>query len=923
VRFVVSRRLYRLLLLLLPRRFRKRHAGELEYVFVQHLSEAHERFGWMGVVTVWARCVLEIVGDSALALLGWSTKSRSTARSADESRRYNQKETVGMGDVMKNFLHDLRVTFRTLSRAPGFAAVAILTLALGIGANTTIFTLLDTVILSPLPFPEADRLIDISHRGVGPGRGDMGQTAAWHFTYQDENRSFEALGKYGFRPVPITGVGEPEAIPALFVTSGVFRALRVNPIIGRAFTLEDEALDAPSLIMLSEGYWQTRFGQDPGVIGQTIEVSGTPAEVIGVMPSSLRSLGVDPSIYVLLQYDRSQLFVGNTGWNGVARLRDGVTIEQAEADIARMLPMAFEKFPGGPVIDTMREAQLAPFLTPLKEDIVGSASRLLWVLMGGVGVVLLIACANVANLFLVRADGKGGEMAVRTAIGASARRIGWEYMKESLLLGVLGGIGGLGLAHFGLRLLVSSDMARLPRLADASVNSQVLLFTLIVSVGSGLLFGLFPILRHRQIELVSALKEGGRSGMSAREKNRTQNALAVVQMAFALVLLVASGLMLRTAQEISNVNPGFSGEEELLAFRLTPSQADARGADNIAATHEAIARRLAEMPGVTGVAIANSMPMDGTGNVNPFYAQDITPTDAPTGSRRHKWIGADYFETLRIPLLFGRSFTWSDIHDRMPVAIVSETLAREYWGSPEAAMGRFVAARPDPPNWYEVIGVAADVRESGMDQDPPVQVYWPQVTLAFWQGMNADQPNSWRSMSYAVRSNRVGTADFLQAVKDAIWEVNANLPVRGLRTFPELMSASVARTTFSIILLGIAAGTALFLGIIGLYGVIAYSVSQRSREIGMRMALGAPSSTVKKMVLKQGVVLAAIGIAVGLGMAFGLTRLMTALLFGVDPVDPVTFAVVPTGLMVVVLLASYLPARRAAKVDPMSALRQE
>jgi hypothetical protein len=259
----------------------------------------------------------------------------------------------------------------------------------------------------------------------------------------------------------------------------------------------------------------------------------------------------------------------------------------------------------------------------------------------------------------------------------------------------------------------------------------------------------------------------------------------------------------------------------------------------------------------------------------------------------------------------------------MPVAIVSETLAREYWGSPEAAVGKFVAARPDPPNWYEVIGVAADVREFGMDQDPPVMVYWPQVTLAFWQGMDADQPNSWRSMSYAVRSSRVGTADFLQAVKETIWEVNANLPVRNLRTFPELMKQSVVRTTFSIILLGIAAGTALLLGIIGLYGVISYSVSQRSKELGMRMALGAPSSTVKKMVLKQGVVLAAIGIAVGLGLAFGLTRLMTALLFGVHPVDPVTFAAVPTGLLLVVLLASYLPARRAAKVDPMSALRQE
>ncbi len=921
MKFGASRRFYRALLWLLPRDFRRRNGAELEDVFAQHLSAAYERSGWLAVAGVWGRCSLEIIGDGLLEAFKRFGGRRSSSRRG--SPRITPQTKNGLGGFMKNILQDLRVSLRALRRAPGFAAVAILTLALGIGANTAIFTLLDTVILSPLPFPEADRLIAVSHRGAGPGREDMGQTAAWHLTYQDENRSFEELGMYGLGSQPVTGAGEPEAVPTLFVTSGVFKALRVNALIGRTFTLDDEALDAPSLIMLSEGYWQTRFGQDPAVIGQTLQVNGVTSEIIGVMPSSIRSLGYDPAIIVLMQIDRSTLFVGNTGWDAVARLRGGVSMEQASADIDRMLPMAFEKFPGGPVIDTMREAQLAPLLQPLKDDIVGAATNLLWILMGGVSVVLLIACANVANLFLVRAEGKGVEMAVRSAIGASTKRISWEYLKESLVLGVLGGLGGLGLAHVGLRTLVSSELASFPRLADATLNSKVLLFTLLVSVGSGLLFGLFPVFKNRRIELVNALKEGGRSGMSARERNRTQNALAIVQMAFALVLLVASGLMLRTAHEIRNVNPGFSGEEELLAFRLTPSQADARGANNIAATHEAIARRLAELPGVTGVAIANSMPMDGSGNVNPFYAEGVTPLDAPTGSRRHKWIGAEYFETLRIPLLVGRFFTWADIHDRMPVAIVSETLAREYWGSPEAAMGKLVAARPDPPRWYEVIGVAADVREFGLDQEPPVQVYWPQVTLAFWQGMDADQPNSWRTMSYAVRSIRVGTADFLQTVKDGIWEVNANLPVRNLRTFSELMTRSVARTTFTIVLLGIAAGTALLLGIIGLYGVISYSVSQRSRELGMRMALGAPGSTVMKMVLRQGLGLSAIGITLGLGMAFGLTRLMTALLFGVDPVDPMTFVLVPAGLMVVVLLASYLPARRASRVDPMNALRQE
>jgi len=919
--FGASRRLYRALLLVLPRDFRRRYGAEIERVFEQHLSESFQRSGLIGFAAVWARCVVEVFGDCVDMRFGNLVRPRS--RSAGSSQNKNVHNRVGIGDKMRNLFQDLRVSVRALRRAPGFAAVSIVTLSLGIGANTAIFALLETVILSPLPFPDADRLIAVSHRGFGPGDGDMGQTAAWHFTYEDENRSFENLGMFGSRAVPVTGAGEPEAVQTLFVTSGMFRALRVNPVLGRSLTREDEELEAPATVMLSRGYWQSRFGEDPSVVGQTLQVNGIATEIIGVLPSSIRSLGYDPAIIVPLQFDRSTLFVGNTGWDAVARLRDGVTMQQASADMVRMLPMAFEKFPGGPVIDTMREARIEPCLQSLKDDIVGSASGLLWILMGGVGVVLLIACANVANLFLVRAEGKGVEMAVRTAIGASASRISWEYLKESLVLGVLGGIGGIGLAHLGLELLVSTELANFPRLADAAINPQVLLFTLIVSVASGIMFGMFPVFKHLRIELVSALKEGGRSGTSGRERHRTQNALAVTQVAFALVLLVASGLMLRSAQEISNVNPGFAGEEELLAFRLTPSRADVRGTDEIAAAHEAIAHRIAEMPGVTGVAIANSMPMDGTGNSNPFYAEGVTPLDAPSGSRRHKWIGADYFETLRIPLLAGRPFTWADIHDRMPVAIVSETLATEYWGSPEAAMGKMVAARPDPPRWYEVIGVATDVRENGMDQEPPVLVYWPQVTLAFWQDMEADQANTWRSMSYAVRSSRAGTPDFLQGVKDAIWEVNANLPVRNLRAFKELMSASVVRTTFMILLLGIAAGTALLLGTIGLYGVISYSVSQRSRELGMRMALGAPVSTVKKMVVRQGLILSGVGIALGLGMAFGLTRLMTALLYGVDPVDPLTYAAVPAGLMLVVLLASYLPARRAAKVDPVSALRQE
>jgi len=831
------------------------------------------------------------------------------------------KEKNGSWDWVLDRFRDLGLALRALGQRPLFTGVAVLVLALGIGASTAIFTLLDAVILSPLPFDEPDRLVAISHRGEGPGREDMGQTAAWHFTYEDENRVFVDLGMYRLGSVAVTGVGPPEAVPALYATGGVIRALRVSPVLGRSFIPEDEELGAPPTLLLSHSYWQNRFGGDAGVLGQTLRINGVSWEIVGVMPPSLRGLGYDPALVVPLRYDRSRLFVGNTGWDALARLRDGVTSQQASADMKRMLPMAFEKFPGGPVIDTMRKAKIAPSLQSLKDEVVGSVSGLLWVLMAGVGAVLLIACANVANLFLVRAEGKDSEMALRTALGASPTRIAWEYLKESLVLGALGGIGGLVLALAGLRVLLAMSPTEIPRLEEVSLSSTVLLFTSVVSLVSGLLFGAAPALRHCRRTLVDSLRQGHSWGMGGGRRGWAQNTLAVSQIALALLLLVASGLMFRTLDAVRSVDPGFHGPEELLALRLTLSDRMYPGVDKKATTHEEIARRLGEIPGVSSVALANAMPLDGSWNVNPFYAEGVTPLDEPSGSRSHKWLGAGYFETLGIPLLRGRAFTWHDIQNRAPVAVVSERLAREYWGSPQAAMGQRIAARPDPPRWYEVIGVAADVHELGLDQEPPVLVYWPQVTLAFWQDMAADEPNTWSTMGYAIRSPRVGTVGFEREVQDAIWSVDPELPVRNLRSLPLLIDRSMARTSFALVLLGIAAGVALLLGMTGVYGVISYSVSQRTGELGMRMVLGARSKDVTRMILWEATVLSATGVAIGLALSFGLTRLMAGLLFGVSPVDPVSFTSVASGLLAVALLASYLPARRAAAVDPVDAIR--
>ena len=841
-----------------------------------------------------------------------------------ENREERLRSKGGLWMHLADLARDLRLAFRSLAKRPLFAGVVVLVLALGIGASTAVFTLLDAIIISPLPFDNADRLVSVRHTAPGLGVQDAGQCAAWHFTYEDENRVFEDLGMYGGGSFTITGQGEPEAVAGLGVTSGVFRALRMRPVLGRIFTPEDDEPEAPNVVLLGYGYWQSRFGGDRNVVGQTIQASGDTWEIVGVMPASLRSLGPDPALIVPYRFDRSTLFVGNIGFGGVARLRDGVTVEQANADAARMLPLAFEKFPGGPVADFSERARFAPNIEPLKDRLVGNVANLLWILMAGVGVVLLIACANVANLFLVRADGKETEMAVRTAMGANRVRIGWEYLKESLLLGVLGGLAGLVLAFIGLQALVAAGPANLPRLEEVSLNRGVLLFTLAVSLGAGVFFGMFPVLRYGRSALVDALKEGGRSGTTGKERHRIQNVLAVSQMALALVLLVASGLMLRSFLSLQDVDPGFHDPESVLALRLSIPGNEVEEAADAAATHELIARRLAQIPGVSSVGLASAIPMGGGDNVNPLYVDGVEYVGDQTATiRRHKWIGEDYLETLQIPLLRGRTFTWQDIHDRVAAVLVSESLAREYWGSIDAAMGQRVAVRPNPPRWYEVIGVVADVREDGLGQDPSLLVYWPQVTLGFWEGTEPDRVQTWRAMGYAIRSGRVGTAGFQQEVREAIWEISPNLPVRGLRPMEELMALSIARTSFTLVLLGVASGVALLLGLIGVYGVISYAVSQRSRELGLRMALGAQAGQVKGMVLRQSLLLSGIGVGIGLGLAIALTRLMAGLLFGVSPMDPVTFLSVAAGLVGVALIASYVPAHRAATVDPMNVLRAE
>ena len=804
------------------------------------------------------------------------------------------------------------------------ACVVVFVLALGIGATTAIFTLVDAIILSPLPFADAERLVDLSHSAPNVGRGNVGTCAAWHYTYEDENRVFDRLAMFTTSTATITGGTEPEAVQSLATTADLFNVLGMGPHLGRVFGRDDEKPGAEAVVLLSHGYWASRFGGRSDVVGKTLQVDGQPRIIVGVLPPTLRALGADPAIVRPLRFNRANLFVGNVGNTGIARLKRGVTREQAAGDMARMLPMAFEKFPGGPVIEAARQANYIPSVRPFKDVLVGDARTLLWTLMAGVSVVLFIACANVANLFLVRAEGKDREMAVRAAIGAGPWRLSWEYLKESLLLGVLGGSAGVALAWAGLKALVATAPPQLPSLDQVTLDSRALLFAAALSVGAALVFATLPALRRWRRDVVESLKQGGHAAGVGRHRHRLQNLLAASQVAFALVLLVASGLMLRSAQALGGVDRGFVHADDVLALRVTIGQRTVRSTEEAALVQESIARRLGEVAGVRSVGMATALPMHRGGNINPLYVEGVTVQGrTPPITRRHKWIGPGYFETLGIPLRVGRDYTWQDVHNRIPGVIVSESLARAYWGSVDAAIGKRVSVRPDPVRWHEVIGVAGDVRDDGVSVEPVPMVYWPQVTLAFWQGDRADEMLVWGAVSYAVRSDRVGTPGFLEDVRRAVWSVNRDLPLQAVGPMSEFVARTTARTSFTLALLGIAAIVALILGLVGVYGVISYGVSLRTLELGMRMALGANAGRILRLVLFQGLAIIVAGLVVGLGLALLVTRAMAGLLFGVGPADPLTFALVAGLLMVVALAASYLPARRAARVAPMVVLRAE
>ncbi|MGH9773869.1 MAG: ABC transporter permease [Candidatus Acidiferrales bacterium] len=823
---------------------------------------------------------------------------------------------------MESFSSQLKQIFRRLRRAPLFTFITLLMLAAGVGANTAVFSVVEGILLKPLPYPHPEELVGVWHTAPGVNIPELNMSPSNYFIYREQSRTFADIGIYQNDSVSITGVGEPEQETALDVTDGLLPVLGISPVLGRTFSRQDDSPGASGTVILTYGYWQHKFGGAPTAIGQTMVVDGKSRQIIGVLPKDFRFFDEsDPALFVPLQLDRNKTLLGQFSYRGVARLKPGATLDQASTDVARMLPVVFRSFPAPPGFsaELFTKANIGPNLRPLIKDVVGDIGKLLWILMASIGMVLLIACANVANLLLVRTEGRQQELAIRAALGASPGRIASELLFESFVIGLMGSVLGLGLAYGALRLLVAIAPQGIPRLAEINIDVPALLFTLGVALLTSLLFGSVPVFKYARARAGVNLREGGRTLSEGRERHRARNVLVTVQVALAFVLLICSGLMIRTFRALTHVNPGFVRPAEVQTFHIYIPETEIKDPELVTRREQQILQRVAAVPGVSSAGFTNSIPMDGNDWWDPVFAQDraYAAGELPP-VRRFKFVSPEFFATLGIPLVAGRNLTWTDTFNKIPVALVSENLAREYWSNPENALGKRIRVG-SVDDWREVIGVVGDVYEDGVDKKAPTDVYWPVLNAKF-EGQPFDIR---RSAAFAVRSPRAGSQALMKDLQQAVWSVDSSLPLWRVRTLEDFCRTSMARTSFTLVMLGIAGAMALLLGTVGLYGVVAYSVSQRTREIGIRMALGAQQQTLTAMFVRQGMLLTGVGVVCGLAAAAAVMRLLTSLLFEISPADPVTYVAVTLGLVATAFLASYLPSRRAASVDPVGALRSE
>ncbi|HUI40415.1 MAG TPA: ABC transporter permease [Terriglobia bacterium] len=814
---------------------------------------------------------------------------------------------------------DLRFGVRALRKNPGFATVAVLTLALGIGANSAIFSLIDAVLLRPLPYADAQRLVLIKEKLALLSAEPVDVPAPDVVDFQRQSRAFSGVAGFQSTHIELSGAGQPARVLATRVTSELFPLLGVAPAVGRTFT---KAEDRPGslLAVLSYGLWQSRWAGRPDVVGKTVDLDRKPYLVIGVMPPGFefpldRAAG-QADLWVPMGFTPDELsdFGDNFDYGLIARLKPGVTAARADADVQSVAYGILQTYPA-----SMRnELNLSAVTIPLREAVTGQVKTLLWILFGAVGFVLLIACANVANLLLAKSVGRQKEIAVRAALGAGRGRLARQFIAESLLLGLTGGAGGLMLAAWSARLLVALRPAGLPLAGSIGLDIRVLAFTLAVSVLTGVLFGTAPALASYSANLNVALRESARSTTQSRGHHRMRSALVTAETALALVLMIGAGLLVRTFARLRSTDPGFEPAHLLTMALDLPGAKYQRGQD-VLAFYQGLMDRLRQLPGVQSAAAGTSFPMVST-NWNHIF----TPEGYQPGAREraplswHTLVLGDYFQTLQIPLIRGRYFTAQDRAGSLPVVIVSAALARRYWPGQDPVGKRLKWGPPQSGDkWLTVVGVVGDVKLQELGEQMTLHTYEPYLQL----------PQVWsvglgRALDIAVRAP-ADPAGLFSALRASVWGLDRELAISHLETGDEAIGQSLAPQRFNLILIGAFALLALALGSVGLYAVISVSVTQRAHEVGIRMALGARGGEVLRLVVGQGLKLTLLGVGLGVAGALALTRFLASLLYGVRPTDPATFAAVCLLIVAVALAASYIPARRATRVDPIVALRCE
>lgn len=828
--------------------------------------------------------------------------------------------------AVESMLTDLKFTLRRLRNSQAFAVTVLLTLAIGIGANTAVFSVVDGVLLKPLPYPDSNRLVALwldapGAAGLSNFEEGLRLSPSLYFTFADHNHTFQSLGVWVPSELNVTGIAQPEQAHALLISDGILQTFDVPPVAGRWFSAQDQDPKGAKTVMLSYGYWQRHFGGDPSVIGRSIQLDSQTREIVGVMPRGFRVVDRDFDLLVPLAFDRGQLKLAGFGYNGIGRLKPGVSIQQANGDVSRLIETWMHSYSNGPGTNPFfyRNWRINPEFRPLKQQVVGQVSKVLWVVMATVGLVMLIACVNIANLLLVRADSRRQELSIRAALGAGRARIARELLFESVTLSLIGGLLALGTAYGGLRLLMAFGPTDMPRLSEIALDGRSFAFTFVLSVLSGFLFGSIPAYRYSRATATAALSGSNRTASLGRDRQRSRSILVVAQVAMALVLLVSAILMIRTFAALRNIDPGFSDPAHLATMRMFIPDLLVTEPVQVTRLQNEITDKIAAIPGVSSVGFSAALPMENNDpNWDEFGAEGKHYEGAGPPLRLFNYVAPGYFHTLGTRMVAGRDFTWSDIYNFNQYIIVSENFARENWGSASAAIGKRGRQFSSMP-WQVIIGVVQDVRHNGVDEKAPITIYWP--TMLYSPYTRTRTIDSQRGISIAVRTNRAGNESLVADIQRAVWSINGSLPIANPSTMQELYAKSMERTSFTLAMLAIAGSMALSLGIIGIYGVISYAVSKRTREMGIRLALGAPKRELKWMFVRSALMLTAIGVGIGTVAAAVLTQSMKSLLFGISPLDPVTYFIVPLVLALAAVLASYLPAHRAASINPVDALR--